>query len=602
MVRSLCFFVLICLLSGFLCADEIKMEDFPRGKWLDPVWKAYWVFSDDNIVLLDMKDKEIYNFAGIVTNMKVENLPSGTRMTFDCPQARRSYLFEKIKGQINLRMEITQVGNSIAYKMEMPTITQEELEVFKQITLEAAERKSGGPLLEDTVQQAIKELIAYSELADFNKLEELTLRQLSGGIIDEIISILEAEAAKTDAPPAVFIALSTLYGRLGFKTKEYAAINAAEAAVKPGVAFNIALVYGRKQLLINTADADSIFVGSFAITSEPSGAEVRLDGELKGVTPITLAKLKLGRRKITLSHPGYQVLEHHENLGAGQTIPVNMVLKHIEETKVVASAISMTYIPGGTFYMGSPAEEPFRSPSELQHLVRVSGFTIAKKETTQAEWSEIMGTNPSQFQNPASPVENVSWYEAIVYCNTRSLAEGFTPSYFLKSSNNPKDWGPIPSKSHPDWNKITCDFSADGYRLPTEAEWEFACRTGLTTPFSFGTVITTQEANFNGNFPYNGSPRGSYLMKTTAAGTYAANSWDIHDMHGNVSEWCWDVEGMYIKDMLDDPTGIAAGGFRVNRGGSWKSDAQSVRSAARNRNSAYFKAGTIGFRVVRKTR
>ena len=141
-------------------------------------------------------------------------------------------------------------------------------------------------------------------------------------------------------------------------------------------------------------------------------------------------------------------------------------------------------ITGGTFEMGSPDTEGWRSEDETQHTVTVSDFYMSMYEVTQAEYVEAMGNNPSSFSGDALPVENVSWLDAVAYCNARSELEGLTPAYSI------------------DGQTVTWDSSADGYRLPTEAEWEYACRAGTATPFNTETSISAEEANYYGHYPY----------------------------------------------------------------------------------------------------
>jgi formylglycine-generating enzyme required for sulfatase activity len=145
------------------------------------------------------------------------------------------------------------------------------------------------------------------------------------------------------------------------------------------------------------------------------------------------------------------------------------------------------------------------------------------------------------------------------------------------------------------------DRNANGYRLPTEAEWEYACRAGTTTPFNTGNTITTAQANYNGNYPYSNNPAGVYLGRTTEVGSYAApNAWGLYDMHGNVWEWCWDwYAAEYGTGAVTDPTGAASGSVRVTRGGSWNSDGQYLRSAFRYTYSPRVRVRSLGFRLVR---
>ncbi|GHT87735.1 hypothetical protein FACS1894137_15350 [Spirochaetia bacterium] len=227
-------------------------------------------------------------------------------------------------------------------------------------------------------------------------------------------------------------------------------------------------------------------------------------------------------------------------------------------------------IQGGTFLMGSPSTEADRMNWEgPQHRVTVSAFSMAQYEVSQAEYEAVMGNNPSYFKGANRPVEQVSWFDAVAYCNARSLREGLSPVYTINGEN------------------VTWDRNAKGYRLPTEAEWEYACRAGTTGPFSTGNTITKSQANYDAG-------------ETAAVGSFAANPWGLYDMHGNVWEWCWDWIGLYSTEAQTDPTGAASGSARVLRGGSL------INSAAHNLRSAYrfiftpsHRISIIGFRVVR---
>jgi formylglycine-generating enzyme required for sulfatase activity len=248
----------------------------------------------------------------------------------------------------------------------------------------------------------------------------------------------------------------------------------------------------------------------------------------------------------------------------------------------VAPPADMVWIAAGTFMMGSPSSEADRTIDETQHSVTISnGFYMGKYEVTQAEYQAVMGNNPSYFKGDNLPVEQVSWYDAVEYCNKRSVREGLTPAYTVSGTT------------------VTWNQSANGYRLPTEAEWEYACRAGTTTPFNTGNNITTEQANYDGNYPYNGNAKGTCRERTTAAGSFAANRWGLYDMHGNVWEWCWDWYDDYKSGAQTDPLGAASGADRVVRGGSWGIVAQYLCSAVRYGDTPSFRSYGLGFRLVR---
>jgi len=249
-------------------------------------------------------------------------------------------------------------------------------------------------------------------------------------------------------------------------------------------------------------------------------------------------------------------------------------------------------IKGGTFQMGSPDTEAWRLDDETQHTVTVSDFYMSVYELTQAEYSEIMGKNPSSFSGDNLPVENISWMDAVRYCNTRSEKENLTPVYTIDSQN------------------VTWDRSANGYRLPTEAEWEYACRAGTTTPFNTENSISAEEANYYGHYPYEiednyfsqgnlTTKPGEYRQTTVAVNSFSPNKWGLYNMHGNVGEWVWDYYGDYSTEAQTDPAGTQSGTLRVYRGGGWNDFAKNMRSAYRatlEQNKGSF---NIGIRLVR---
>jgi formylglycine-generating enzyme required for sulfatase activity len=226
--------------------------------------------------------------------------------------------------------------------------------------------------------------------------------------------------------------------------------------------------------------------------------------------------------------------------------------------------LEMVEIPAGTFYMGSPENEKGRSYTESpQHQVNVPSFFIGKYPLTQAQYQAIMGNNPAYFNGNNRPVECVSWDDGVAFCQKLSQKTG------------------------------------KNYKLPSEAQWEYACRAGTTTPFYFGESITPYLVNYDGNYAYAAAPKGQYRKQTTDVGTFPPNAFGLYDMQGNVWEWC---EDDWQKNYIDAPINgnalIDQSICKLMRGGSWDHLPVFCRSAYRssyNLDSYYF---NIGFRVV----
>ena len=274
--------------------------------------------------------------------------------------------------------------------------------------------------------------------------------------------------------------------------------------------------------------------------------------------------------------------------GFGLDVEWNEAEQEVSITSTGASVISgMALIEGGTFTMGSPESEPEREADEVQHQATVGGFYISTTEVSQAEYSALMGENPSDRQGDTLPVENVTWYDAIEYCNALSEAEGFTPCYTVSGDT------------------VTWDRSANGYRLPTEAEWEYACRAGSDTPFNFGDYVNDDDANCYNAYGYNNDASGvwvnGYLERTVDVNEYAPNGYGLYNMHGNVAEWVWDWYSEYDQTAADDPTGPESGNYKVARGGGWNDMPKHIRSAYRSAYPADAPLYSIGFRVVRNS-
>jgi formylglycine-generating enzyme required for sulfatase activity len=237
--------------------------------------------------------------------------------------------------------------------------------------------------------------------------------------------------------------------------------------------------------------------------------------------------------------------------------------------------MKLAYIRPGRFRMGSPADEKERGNDEEQHGVQITRpFFIGVYKVTQQEYERVMGINPAYFTQEKGgganhPVERVSWSDAAEYCKRLSA---------------------LPEERA----------SGRVYRLPTEAEWEYACRAGTTTPFYFGESLSSRQANFDGNSSYGGGAKGPYSEKTSPVGSYPPNGFGLYDMHGNVWEWCadWYDPDYYQKSPQSDPQGSTSGQYRIMRGGCWSSDAWWLRSAQRGKNAPDRRADSIGMRVV----
>lgn len=274
-----------------------------------------------------------------------------------------------------------------------------------------------------------------------------------------------------------------------------------------------------------------------------------------------------------------------------ETITSTSSLSEEREVDVVNIPDNFVFIEGGTFQMGSPETESWRSDDETQHTVTVSDFYMSQYEITQAEYEEIIGSNPSNFSGSNLPVENLSWLDAAAYCNARSEKEGLTPVYTIDGQN------------------VSWDRSANGYRLPTEAEWEYACRAGTSTPFNTQTSISAEEANYYGHYPYMiednyfsqanlDTQPGEYRQTTVAVDSFSPNTFGLYNMHGNVGEWVWDYYGAYSLEEETDPSGPSSGTLRVYRGGGWNDFAKNMRSAYRATLAQDKSSFNIGIRLV----
>ena len=232
------------------------------------------------------------------------------------------------------------------------------------------------------------------------------------------------------------------------------------------------------------------------------------------------------------------------------------------------TGIEFLYVAPARFRMGSAPDLAGRQRDETLHEVEITrGFYLGRYEVTQKEWQEIMDHNPSQFAEcgPRCPVETVNYF----------VIQEFITRLEERSAGNL-------------------------FRLPTEAEWELACRAGTESAFSSGDTLTTDQANFDGRYPAIGGPPGSFRGAPSPVGSHPPNPWGFYDLHGNVWEWCGDWYGEYPAGPVRDPAGPPQGELRVIRGGSWAFDGNSARSALRYTHAPEDDGYSLGFRLVRE--
>lgn len=257
--------------------------------------------------------------------------------------------------------------------------------------------------------------------------------------------------------------------------------------------------------------------------------------------------------------------------------------------QVQSTGLEMVSVKGGEYLMGSPASEFERQKDEVQHKVRINDFMLARYEVSQNLYRDVMGANPSAHQGGALPVENISWFDAVRFCNALSKREGLTEAYTIVEKDGETE--------------VTWKREANGYRLPTESEWEYAARAASTSPFNTGENINADQANYYGTYPYRDGASQLYRAETVPVNTFSANAWGLFNMHGNVWEWCWDRYGPYPTEALsDNPTGTELGRYRVNRGGGYNDFSKHLRSAYRAAHNPENKTFNLGMRLARNAK
>jgi len=275
--------------------------------------------------------------------------------------------------------------------------------------------------------------------------------------------------------------------------------------------------------------------------------------------------------------------------------------------------VGFVLIPAGSFQMGNAMAEDTDITNALLHTVTVSAFYMGTDLVTKADWDTVRTWGLAHGykdlyigEGKASnhPVHGITWYDTVKWCNARSEMDGLSPCYTVSGATYRTGSS----------DAVACNWKTNGYRLPSEAEWEKAARGGLSGKrFPWGDTISGSQANYKGNtasctydlgpngFNSIGSIRGITLA-TSPVGSFPANGYGLYDMAGNVNEWCWDWWGSYAAETQTDPHGATSGSGRVFRGGSWNNSAYSCRVASRGYSPDPFGSSTgIGFRIARSS-
>jgi formylglycine-generating enzyme len=316
------------------------------------------------------------------------------------------------------------------------------------------------------------------------------------------------------------------------------------------------------------ATAGELYLDGAKQVDLPAAAEARLDN------------VEVGDRSVEIRYASGDKETKSVGVQKGQSSNLSFSWKKAQVAPVPPATIApagMVFVPGGSFTMGSIDGESDERP---RHQVTLSDFYIGSTEVTQAQYRAVMGTNPSSFISDSDdlPVERVSWYDAVAYCNKCSIIEGLHPAYTIDGTN------------------VSWDRSANGYRLPTEAEWEYSAKGGAAPGLSAVNAVYAGSPNIDEVGWYSGNSGN----RTHPVGLKAPNALGLYDMSGNVWKWCWDWYGSYSSGNQRDPTGPSSGSYRVMRGGSWFNDASYAAVSYRGSIIPCNSDG-YGFRVVRSS-
>lgn len=286
----------------------------------------------------------------------------------------------------------------------------------------------------------------------------------------------------------------------------------------------------------------------------------------------------------------------HEPKVSHETYPDTVMKNKVEISGPSAQkpVIEWVTIPAGTFSMGSPASEADRLDNETLHQVTLNAFKMSAYEITVGQFKAFI-----EATGYITDAEKAKAFSGSFIWTGREYTHKAGVNWACDEIGNPR---PLSAYNHPvihvSWHDAEAFAEWMGCRLPTEAEWEYACRAGTRTPFNTGDNLTTAQANYNGNYPYNGHPKGEYREDTTPVGSFSPNAWGLYDMHGNVFEWCSDWYSEYPNETQTDPKHPKTGLLRVRRGGSWGYFARDCRSAFRNGREPDHRSGGVGFRLA----